>query len=284
MQRLSLLLFFLPLQIFAQEISFTEPDAKYVRPKYYELGAGFSASQFRDFATSPLIYYGLTGQFVLGILRKDENVESGFLFRFSSGVYATEADRKEQTPGVVNSAFFSYSRLYRIAGLSSSRWNTKIGGKIDLTGNFRQNQYLLNAGNGIESFQTLFVSAKVTRDLSREYLKRKKFLFIRYKLKPKKRELSFQVNPAIMNSTFRNGYAYIDQASVTGSGNAFEDYRFSAFSGFRINTALELTRYLKNGNGIKYSYIWDAYKTGGELPKFEMSHHIFQLSLLFRVK
>ena len=278
------LVFLIPLQMLAQDAPVSEQTSKYVRPKYYELGAGLNISQFRDFATSPLIYSGGAGQFVLGIVRKDQRVESNFSFRFSSGIYSTEADRREQTPSVVNSIFLIYGRLYEIKSLSVGKWNTKVGGKIDLTGNLRQNKYLLNAGNGIESFQTLFASAKVTRDLSRENLRRKKILFIKYKLKPKKRELSFQVNPSIVNSTFRNGFAYIDQASVTGSNNAFEDYKFSSFSGFRINSALELTRYLKNGNGFKYSYVWDAYKTGGELPKFEMSHHIFQLSLLFRVK
>ena len=284
MRYLSSLFFLFPVHLMAQEVSDSEQVSKYVRPKYCELGAGLNISQFRDFATSPLVYSGGAGQFTLGIIRKDERVESNFSFRFSSGIYGTDADRRELTPSVVNSVFFSYGRLYANKGLSAGKWNTKVGGKIDVTGNLRQNKYLLNAGNGIESFQTLFASAKVTRDISRENMKKKKFLFIRYKLKPKKRELSFQVNPSIVNSTYRNGFAYIDQASVTGSNNAFEDYRFSAFSGFRINTALELTRYLKNGNGVKYSYIWDAYKTGGELPRFEMSHHIFQLSLLFRIK
>lgn len=284
MKILFTLLLLLPIQLSAQEVIRTDTTTKYVRPKYYELGAGFNFSTFRDFATSPLIYSGLGGQFVLGILRKDNQIESNFTVRFSSGVYTNSNYPDEKTPGSVSAVFLNYGRLYRISPLSSDKWNFKVGGKIDLTGNLRQNQYLLNSGVGVESFQTLFASVKVTRDISRKTFKEKKFLFFRYKRVPQKRELSFQLNPSVINNTFRNGYAYIGQSGVTGTNNLFDDYKFSTFSGFRINTALDYTRYLKNGNGIKFSYIWDAYKTGGSLPKFEMSHHIVQVALLFRVK
>lgn len=284
MKILFTLLLFLPIKLPAQELPASDTLSNYVRPKYYELGAGIDISTFRDFATSPLIYSGTAGQFVLGIIRKDSQIESNFTFRLSSGVYTNSNYPDEKTPGSVSSIFLNYGRLYRISALSSDKWNFKVGGKIDITGNLRQNQYLLNSGVGVESFQTLFASAKVTRDISRKTLKEKKFLFFRYKRIPKKRELSFQLNPSIINNTFRNGYAYIGQSGITGTNNLFDDYKFSALSGFRVNTALDYTRYLKNGNGIKWSYLWDAYKTGGDLPKFEMSHHIIQVALLFRVK
>lgn len=277
------LLFLLPLHLSAQEAPSADVTLKYSRPKYYELGAGLGLSGFRDFATSPLVYSGVSGQFVLGVVRKDQRLESDLAFRYSSGVYSTATDRRDVTSSVVNSVFLSYSRLYRF-GPDSGRWNFKAGGKIDLTGNLRQNVSLENNGLGIETFQTLSGSVKATRDMSRNELMQKKFLFIRYKLKPKKREFSLQVNAPVLNTTFRNGYAYLNQSSITGSNKLFENYKFSAFSGFRMSSALQWTRYLKNGNGIKYSYLWDAYKTGGDLPKFEMSHHTLQVSLLFRVK
>lgn len=279
------LLLFLPFQLFAQESN--EPvvtNENYERPKFYELGAGFNISRFRDFATSPLNYVGGVGEFVLGTLRKDESQEVNLSFRFSSGTYFSAGNSLERSGAVASVVFINYSRLYQIKSLSSDKWNFKVGGKIDLTGNIRQNPSLLNNSTGIEAFQTLFASAKVTRDISRTAIKQKKFLFIRYKRYPQRRELSFQLNPSVINSTYRNGYAYISQASVVGSEDPFSDYKLSVFSGFRINTALDYTRYLKNGNGIKLSYLWDAYKTGGSLPRFEMSHHLLQVALLFKVK
>ena len=284
MKILFLLLLFLPIQLSAQEVSGQDSAGKYVRPKYYELGAGLNISSFRDFATSPLVYSGAAGQFVLGVIRRDEQIESNFAFRFSSGIYISPDNTSERTSAVASIIFLDYSRLYQIKALSSDKWNFKVGGKIDLTGNIRQNPNLLNSGVGFESFQTFFGSVKVTHDISRKEPQKGKFLFFRYNRKPVKRELSFQLNPSLVNSTYRNGYAYVGQSGVTGSNNPFDDYHFSAFSGFRINTAFDYTTYLKNGNGIKWSYLWDAYKTGGNLSKFEMSHHIIQVALLFKVK
>lgn len=284
MRKLFFLLFALPSLAIAQDALTHEISEKYVRPKYYEMGVGLDFSSFKDFATSPLLYNGAAGQFVLGIIRKDKRVESNLSFRFSSGIYISPAKLREHAQSVVNSVFLSYSRLYRVVGMDDDKWNLKVGGKIDLTGNIRQNPALFNNATGFESFQTLFGSAKITRDISRDVLKRKKFLFIRYNLKPKKRDISFQFNTSVLNTTYRNGYAYINQASIKNSDNFLEGYKFSTFSGLRLSSALELTRYLRNGNGIKYSYLWDAYKTGGDLPRFSMTHHVFQLSLLFRVK
>ena len=284
MRKLFLFLLGLPGLAIGQEALAPETPARYIRPKYYELGAGLNVSSFKDLATSPLLYTGGSGQFVLGIIRKDSHLESNLSFRFSSGIYASPAELRERAQSVVSSAFISYSRLYQVAISDSDKWNLKVGGKLDLTGNIRQNPSLLNNATGIESFQTLFGSAKISRDISRNDLKRKRFLFVRYKLKPKKRDISYQLNTSVLNTTYRNGYAYINQASIKNSDNFFEDYKFSAFSGFRMSSAIELTRHLPNGNGIKYSYIWDAYKTGGELPKFAMTNHIIQISLLFKVK
>ncbi len=284
MRKICTILFLLPLQIFAQDVPSTDVPAKYVRPKYYEIGAGLNFSSFIDFATSPLTYTGVSGQYTIGTLRKDAKQENGFSMRYSSGTYIQSANTYEKTPSKVNTFFFNYARLYRLEKLSPGKWNFKVGAAVDVSGNLRQNPSLLNAGVGLETFQTLFATAKITRDISRKELKNRKFLFIRYKKRPVTRDLSFQLSPSVINSNLRNGYSYIGQSAVAGENQLFDNYKFSAFSGFRIKTALEYTRYLKNGNGIKYAYLWDAYKTGGSLPGFQMSNHIIQASLLFRIK
>ncbi len=97
MKKLFLLLLILPLQLFAQAISVSDSAGKNVRPKYYELGAGLNISSFRDFATSPLVYSGIAGQFILGIIRRDEQIESNFGFRFSSGIYLSPENTSERT-------------------------------------------------------------------------------------------------------------------------------------------------------------------------------------------
>lgn len=261
-----------------------KPGARYVRPKYYELGAGFDIASFRDLATSPLTYSGVGGEFTANIIRRDAAIENVLGFTVASGTYLTSPSPGETTVSSAQSLFVRYMRLFRVNPHATGKWNMKVGGMFDFTTNLRQNPALLNASTGFEIVHTIFLTGKVTRDISRKEERRRKIWFVKFTQKPKDRELAFQLSPSLINSTYRNGFAYLGQSAVIGSKDYLKHYEFSGFSGFRVKTQLDYTRYLKNGNGIRYSYIWDAYKTGGSLPKFEMAHHMLQLALMFRVK
>ena len=49
-----------------------------------------------------------------------------------------------------------------------------------------------------------------------------------------------------------------NQKGVLNDGNFLKSYEFNAFSGARFSSALDYTVYLKNKNGIRLSYEWDA--------------------------
>ncbi|MFC5045478.1 hypothetical protein [Aquimarina hainanensis] len=51
-----------------------------------------------------------------------------------------------------------------------------------------------------------------------------------------------------------------------------------------MNTALTYTSYLKNKNALQFSYVWDAYKTGGDLDSLEMATHSIRFAFLFNTK
>ncbi len=84
-----------------------------------------------------------------------------------------------------------------------------------------------------------------------------------------------------MNSSFRNGFIYSGQSQVLNDAKNFDGYVYKVFSGFRMGSQLDYTRYLKNKNAFQISYLWDAYRTGGQLDKFEMAHHTLRFSLQF---
>jgi hypothetical protein len=56
------------------------------------------------------------------------------------------------------------------------------------------------------------------------------------------------------------------------------------FKGFRLNSALDYTIFLRNKNAVQLSYLWDAYRTGGHHDNFEMAAHTLNFSLLFGLK
>lgn len=271
-----LLLAICPLGAFSQmqESSLSKKEIRKSRPTYINLSAGLNFSTFRDFATSPLFYNGAAKTFSISRLKADDNREIEMGLSYGFGNYNSTVNSTTSTSKLKTFAI-NYSQLYAIQSLSDKKWNVKVGGLFNTTGNFRTNPILQNNSTGLELFSTLFGSVKVTRDISNL----KRFAF--FKLKPAKRTLSFRFNLGLMNNTYRNGYAYSGQEGVLNDGNFLKSYELKVFSGARFSSALDYTVFLKNKNGIRLSYEWDAYKTGGSLDKFEMSNHTLKIALLF---
>ena len=287
MKKNILILLFSPLMLLAQENSvvkdsttLTRGEIRKARPRFFTLSYGKNSSKFRDFATSPLTYSGNASMYSLGYLRYDHQRESNFYIKLGSGIYQT-SNEAELSQSQVTSIFIGYSRLYQLNKFSNEKWNYKVGGVFDVTGNIRMNSSLQNNAAGIEMFNTLFVSGKVTRDVSRKVNKDKKFLFIKYKRKPRNMWLSYRLNVALMNNTLRNGYIYTSTSVTANTGNILSGYEYKIFSGFRMSAAFDYTVEIKNASQLRFSYLWDAYTTGGDYDKFMMANHVLQASFLF---
>lgn len=281
MKKIIMLLLLLPsLAGFSQNdtTTLTKKETRKERPAYLGFSAGLGYSGFRDFATSPLIYSGTPVYLSLSYLKADEKRESEFGFSYSFGNYVNNSN-KQFTLSQVKTFSTYYSRLYRLEKLSSGKFNTKIGGVLNATNNTRYNPLLMNNAVGAEWFVNLMGSIKISQDVSRSEFKNKRFLFIKYTLEPRTRNIAFRLNVGLINSSYRNGYAYIRH--TLDQNDLYYGYRFDIFSGYRMSSSLDYTLFLKNRNAIQFSYLWDAYKTGGNTDKFEMAHHTFKLTFLF---
>lgn len=252
------------------------------RPAYLNITAGISSSGFRDFGTSPLFYKGKPLFLSVSCNKIDEKRESEIGLSYSFGNYKNSFNNHEAT-SVVRTLSLFYYRLYQLNKLSSEKLSVKIGGLFNTTANLRINPSLQNNAMGLEVIPTLFGSVKAQIDLSRKEAIDKKFLFINYKLKPKKRNLALSLNIGLMNNSYRNGYVYSGQSEILNLSSIkyFDHYQFDVFSGFRISSAIDYTVWLKNKNAVQFSYLWDAYKTRGDFDKFEMVLHTFKLTLMF---
>lgn len=251
---------------------------------FFEVGTGISSSTYRDFATSPLFYNGIPITLHLYRTQISQQKESRIGGIFTGGFHYGSVDGFRQTSSFASSLFIDIHQLYRIKRLSNSKWNTKIGGSFNTAINFRNNPSLQNNSFGFETISTLFGSFKISRDLSRRERKQGKISFIHYSLPPRPRKISYQLNLGLINSTFRNGYIYTNQSGVVNDFDPFYQYEFKLFSGYRLGSTLNYTQSLKNKNAIKFSYTWDALRTGGDLDKFEMSNHFLTFSILFSTK
>jgi len=253
------------------------------RPTSIEIGTGFRIGKFRDFATSPLFYSGIGLAGKIGRVKKNNKLETDLNLMFAGGNYFTIVENEVHS-SAVNSLFLNYSYLKGIERLASERIFVMVGGAISATGNYRFNESLMNNNLGLEGLINLQVSGKITFDVSRREKKKKKFLFIPYTLEPRNRNLSYRLDVGVVNSSYRNGYAYASQGVVTNRDglNVFDNHKFTVFSGMRLGSCLAYEINLNNGNRVKFAYQWDAYKTGGDLDVFEMSNHFLQVALLFK--
>jgi hypothetical protein len=282
MKILLLLSLLIPLSSFAQnENGLSDKDQRKNRPAYLGITLGMSYAGFRDFATSPLTYNGSPLYISLSHLKDGLRKESEFGVSYSFGNYIKGFNHQFGVSRVGTTSFY-YSQLYGLNTLSSQQINVKIGGLIHTTYNSRYNQSFINNEAGRELFINLLGSIKITKDVSRKEIKEKKFLFINYRLNQRTRDLSFRLNLGLINCSYRNGYSYSGNNVDPTEINPYNGYQFKAFSGYRMSTALDYTIFLKNKNAVQFSYLWDAYKTGGDLDKFEMAHHIFKVTFLFK--
>ena len=250
---------------------------------YICLNAGATRSNYRDFGTSPLFFSG-NGTNVTAALSKEKpkttvlsSIDFSLAFHQSNSLYVTSStsyvSRLEET------------RHWKTNRITSEKWPLELGYHASTILSFRHNPSLLNNSLGYELFFNIMASAKIYRELTRHTAKEIKVAFLKFKLKPKNRNISFSFKPGIFNNSLRNGYAYIGQSFLENDFQTFDDYRFYFFSGLRFITKLNYTKTLNNGNQIELSYKWDALRTGRrEFHHYEWAQHNLSLGILFKTR
>ena len=259
---------------------------------YFIPSVGIELITFRDLATSPLFYdgVGLAGS----IAWQWEHPKNETKF----ALYATSSTTTSRTPlstffqTSTSSSFLSGSvyvhSLFTLPSLSNEKRTVQLGGAMANTWNIRSNPSLFNNGFGMESFANLFLSGKGIYDISRKHSVVQDFVLFTRTLQPAKRNISLQLNIGLLNLNYRPGYAYNADVALDGSNTdplAFLlDGHAWKVNGYRLNTHLHYTKYIPNGNGHRWSYIWDIAQAPGRFEPFEMVTHRIQYTLLIQTK
>lgn len=249
------------------EVSNEIKDMKY---SYLGITSGIGQSIFRDRATSPLFYQGNPVLFGLSHLEMHHKRESSIQANYSFGNYANRSvgNNIQSNVKIVS---ITYQELFIISRLSGKKWNTKIGGTLLSSGNFRENNSFGNNSKGFEVVSNLCASLKTT-------------LTFEFKKRPIKNKVSMGLNIGIINTAYRNEFIYTSQSPMLNEDNIYGGYELSVFSGFRVNSELSYIFWLKNNNALRMCYEWDLYGTGNKANGFEMASHYLNISILFNLK
>lgn len=246
--------------------------------KYLEITVGTGLGRLRDFATSPLYYTGPM-QVVGGALTRlslKQDISTGI--SVLSGKLTNDYNGEEAQSNLTTFSAH-HTRLYQIFSSSPEKWNFKVGGEANVTANLRTNPAFRNSAVGIEAFPVIYGTFKAARDLTRTTGRRGK--------EPKKKSISLTINASVLSASYRNGYSYLGIGQVIdkqGFDGLLDGYRFKFFGVNSLSTSLDYTLWLKNKNGWRFSYAWDAYMTRNDYAEFEMATHTLRVALLFNTK
>lgn len=238
---------------------------------YLIFGSGTSRSIFRDMATSPLFYSGYTFTFKGGTEFISSRKET-----LLDVTYQTGDHRSRMNYTSTSSNFHSFeakaSSLFIITKNRSGRYSIFIGPAAISTLNYRQNRSLMNNSFGMESISSIMFSSK---------LKYNCFRRVSHVVRD---HLYFYLDVSLINFNYRPGYAYNYLPQIENSQiNSFYDYKLSV-NGFRANSGVGYSRFLKNGNALRLSYNFTAYNAPGRFEEFSHATHSIVLSFLFRYK
>ena len=247
----------------------TSQDA-YTRPAYLDISVGVQYATFRDFATSPLFYAGNPIYIALSHTDFDAERTSAIQFSYTFGNLKNEDSRIQQLSNIHVFAL-NYKELFPLSKLNTTKFNFKFGGQFNSKVIIRDNDALGNNSDGFDIIGTLFGSAEGILDLTGGK-------------KMRQRNLAVGLDVGLINSVYRNGFIYSRQSPLLNQDNINDGYEFRVFSGYRIQSSIVYSTWLKNGNALQLAYDWDVFNTGGDFDEFEMASHLLSLSLLFRLK
>ncbi|MFN4000396.1 hypothetical protein [Algoriphagus sp.] len=271
-----------------EPIEVEEEKSKAGITRQFTPSVGFVQSGFRDFATSPLYYQGPGLHLGLGWYWEGAKWENGFEANLNLAFTQSKAPNSEyfQTG---HSAVFINSQIYnsylrKIDNWSFRDYTFKVGGTFISDFNTRINTSLQNATGGFEALANLMLAGKVEKDISRTQSKEFGFWFLKRTLNPAKRKLSFQLNAGLLNFNWRPGYSYVLDSEINGSDSKLTEYFFASHSwslnGWRLGSRLEYSVIRPSGNGMKFSYVWDAAHAPGKFENFQMASHSIRYTLI----
>ncbi len=245
--------------------------------KFREIGGlGGGYVFYRDLATSPLIYRGPAIGLKMAKTKLFANKEYKFALDFSLGSGFSAVDGEIST-GVITNTDFSYSQLYTLKSLSFKGWESKVGGALSVLFVNRFNADLRNNSVGFEFFPTVFGSFKIGKDFTRH-------LPFRKKKGSRNQHFSIRLDVGLINTNFRNGYAYTAHSPFYNGTNLFENHQFNVFSGFRIRSVIDYILYARNTkNAVKVSYDWAGVRSGENPDRFAVSNGLLSFSFLYRL-
>ena len=245
----------------------------------WRLEAGTGFVQFRDPATSPLIYGGVPAQVGLGWEDRFANRTSVVHFQGIFGALTPVSGLQGYSSTQVLRG--AYSELFEVGRPIYGLERLMIGARLDGAANVRINNGLMNNSFGFESPWHLGPQVRLQWDVSRYRARSWSVWRLRKVWRPVDRRMYLDVSPALVQATYRNGYAYVGQGSLLNNNAFLEEYQWRVRPMGQWAVQWGMRTELATGNAVEWSYSWRAYSAVGVEP-LQWGEHLVSYSLWFR--
>lgn len=270
MKILKLILFLLVGSIL---LSAGEADTSYTSGQFLLSGLGCGSGSIKDIGTSPLTYQGIVAQVPFGYFTEKEkyNFEINTILSYLGGS-AASYHNLQYFSGELNISYLRSISLFSKPGLKF-----QAGGRTStgMTGIY--NPAYQNASLNIDYYASLYAGAKLVYLFERPQ-KDIKFSFLRFHLPYRQYAVHLRLDLPVLLFNGRPTFPYVFEDDM----DIFNRHYF--LGGFHIKSNFGIKRYLKNGNAIEISYIWDMLTTGSkDLYLLETASHNLLMSLYFKL-
>lgn len=251
--------------------------------KYLNVSGGISTGLMRDMVTSPLFYTAAMPAIAIEYAAIGEKNTVNFNFTTLNGFYlASGVDDSYISNGHIFDFELAYYR--NIQEYGHLNFPYYLGVSVGNYSALRINEALMNAGVAFDNFTDFDLNIKADWQFTRHEKKKKLFWLIPYTKKEKHFLISGKLGVPVYSLIYRPGYTNPGNSTLNNE-ILFPGYEMSGkvFSG--MNTDLSISRFLNNGNMIKFSYFWEYMTTGRmDVNRLDTSRHMFLFTLVFKIK
>lgn len=264
---------------FSQDTNYSEQ----IKGKYITRSLGFSTGKLRDYSTSPL-YYNYVMPCLSINYAEYYNINSWEIsLKNYAGINYKIIDESNSHIGFLCDFDLDGHYYHKIKSFKDNKIKLFVGGNSSIRTGARVLPSFGNASLSMSYINDLAFNFK-TDFLFKRPAKTGKFLgFIKYKRQEKHYQLSLKLGLPLATTILRP--TYTAPGNYTNNINLFNGYGIytKLFSG--LNTDISISRILPNGNKVKFTYYWEITSTGNiEYNKYNISRHLFMLSLDFKIK
>lgn len=241
-------------------------------------GGGITLFEVRDRGVSPLFYDGTL--YYGGINWHYENPNWSYEVSggFATGILSRSV--LESYASRVYSINHSFGVWRRIGSPQEQGLGYKAGlHYLGLT-NIRNTPDFLNAGFTAESMNSLMASGEVEWLFKSDKAERKLLWLIPLKPGYRVSRLSWRLNLPLLNSVWGPRFPYLDD--FTEGEVDYDKKNELKFGGLRLNSEVKFQYFLKNGNGIQLSYLWDLFQGPKDFGRIEWARHQFSAGVIIR--